>query len=103
MGFSEDKGVSLSCLLQKPVYNCSVKFNFRLKVCMPPIACRGFEGLAVSPDGKTLMAMLQSPAGDLSDGRTNESLLIPVVKIDISDPSAPVVSPRLHFLATSEL
>jgi hypothetical protein len=47
---------------------------------------RGFENLAVSSDGKTAWAILQSPMGATSDKLYDESRIARAVHLDISDP-----------------
>jgi hypothetical protein len=66
---------------------------------------RGFEGLAVSPDGNTLYTVLQSPMDYTALGvsSTNRNLArnspyIRVFKLDISDPSAPAVTAEWIYL-----
>ncbi|KAJ3051823.1 hypothetical protein HK097_007170 [Rhizophlyctis rosea] len=50
---------------------------------------RGFENLAVSYDGKTLWAVLQSPMGNKSLDEIKPSIVIRAVKVDISDINNP--------------
>ena len=50
---------------------------------------RGFEGIALSPDGTELYTALQSPMQNPTSS-TNGSLAIRIFKLDISNPSAPV-------------
>lgn len=57
---------------------------------MPSINA-GFEAIAVSPDGKTLIALLQSPLGPAASGAsagssTQFSILLTAVELDMSDP-----------------
>jgi alkaline phosphatase len=47
---------------------------------------KGFENLALSGDGKFAYALLQSPMGDAKDARYENSRVIRVVKLDVSDP-----------------
>ena len=47
---------------------------------------RGFENLALSGDGKTAWAILQSPMGATSDKRYDDSRIARAVRLDISDP-----------------
>ncbi|KAI8894561.1 esterase-like activity of phytase-domain-containing protein [Globomyces pollinis-pini] len=47
---------------------------------------RGFESLALTPDGKTLWAILQSPMGDTSDANFKNTVVIRALKLDVSDP-----------------
>jgi hypothetical protein len=66
---------------------------------------RGFEGLALSPDGATLYAVLQSPMDYQSLGFPNSqrnlarsSPYIRVFKVDISNPAAPVLDAEWIYL-----
>lgn len=52
-------------------------------------ANRGFEGIAISPDGTELYTALQSPMQNPSSS-TNGSLAIRLFKLDIGNPSSPV-------------
>jgi hypothetical protein len=47
---------------------------------------RGFESLALSKDGKTLWALLQSPMGDRKDNKFKDSRIIRALQLDASDP-----------------
>ena len=48
---------------------------------------RGFEGLAVSPDGRTAYTMVQSPMGSTSVGSPyRDSRVIRIIRMDISNP-----------------
>ena len=50
-------------------------------------ANRGFEGIAVSDDGRTAYTVMQSPMGPTGAGTpTRESRLVRVLRMDISDP-----------------
>lgn len=59
---------------------------------------RGFEGIAISPDGETLYTALQSPmdyrpTGTAPSGpNPRNSLALRVFRLDISGPAAPVVT-----------
>jgi hypothetical protein len=58
---------------------------------------RGFEGIAISPDGKSLYTLLQSAMQNGSS--TNNSRAVRVFKLDISRPHAPaVVAEWVHRL-----
>lgn len=57
---------------------------------------RGFESLALSPDGKTAYAILQSPAGPENDARFANSRVARAVRLDLSDPLQARVTG--HFL-----
>lgn len=66
---------------------------------------RGFEGVAISPDGKTLYTLLQSPLDyqslGVSSANRNKARLSPyirVFKVDISDPAAPVLQAEWIYL-----
>lgn len=68
---------------------------------------RGFEGVALSPDGTTLYTLLQSPMDydSLGASRANRTLArnspyIRVFRFDVSDPAAPVLTAQwIHLLA----
>jgi Esterase-like activity of phytase len=47
---------------------------------------RGFENLALAPDGKTAYAILQSPMGDGKDSRYSNSRTVRVVRLDCTNP-----------------
>jgi alkaline phosphatase len=47
---------------------------------------RGFEGLALSSDGATAYAVLQSPMGDASDARFADARVVRIVRLDVHDP-----------------
>lgn len=59
---------------------------------------RGFEGIAVSPDGRTLYTALQSPMDYRPAGvappapSPRNSLAVRVFRLDITDPSTPAVT-----------
>ena len=57
---------------------------------------RGFEALALSPDGRTAYVMLQSPLGDESDPKLQNARVSRALRLDLSDP----VNARVtgHFL-----
>jgi hypothetical protein len=66
---------------------------------------RGFEGLALSPDGDTLYTVLQSPMDFAALGVSNanrnlarNSPYIRVFRFDVSDPSAPAVTAEWIYL-----
>ncbi|KAJ3039469.1 hypothetical protein HDV00_012149 [Rhizophlyctis rosea] len=61
---------------------------------------RGFENLAVSPDGKTLIAILQSPMGDTKKDEIKPTNVIRAVKVDISDKFKPKYVGMYAFLAS---
>jgi len=68
---------------------------------------RGFEGVALSPDGTTLYTLLQSPMDydSLGASRANRNLArsspyVRVFRFDVSDPQAPVLTAQwVHLLA----
>ncbi|MBB6099251.1 alkaline phosphatase [Deinobacterium chartae] len=65
--------------------------RYPVKDLLPPIFAqrrnnRGFENLAVSPDGKQAFAILQSPIGSTKDDRYKESRIVRAVRLDLSDP-----------------
>ena len=47
---------------------------------------RGFESLALSPDGRIAYALLQSPVGDVTDERYKNCRIVRVVRLDLTDP-----------------
>jgi alkaline phosphatase len=47
---------------------------------------RGFESLALSRDGRTAYAILQSPMGDAKDPHYADSRIIRAVELDLTDP-----------------
>jgi len=47
---------------------------------------RGFENLALAPDGKTAYAILQSPMGDGKDSRYSNSRAVRIVRLDSTNP-----------------
>lgn len=47
---------------------------------------RGFESLAITPDAKTVYAILQSPMGDAKDSRYEKSRLVRIARLDITNP-----------------
>src|SRR5207253_1218359 len=75
-----------------PVGKTLAGANYSVSDILPPIfkqrrANRGFEGLAVSRDGRTAYTMLQSPMGSTSvTSPYRNSRLIRVLRLDISDP-----------------
>jgi len=58
-------------------------------------ANKGFENLALSPDGRTAFALLQSPMGE--DPRLGSSRIIRGVKLDVSNPLAARVAGEYLF------
>lgn len=71
--------------------------GYPVKPILPAIfkqrrANRGIENLAISPDGKTAWAILQSPLGDPKDKRYANTRLVRAVRMDISDPLAAKVT-----------
>ena len=50
-------------------------------------ANRGFEGIAVSPDGRTAYTVMQSPLGPTGAGApTRDSRVVRLIRMDINDP-----------------
>jgi len=47
---------------------------------------RGFENLALAPDGKTAYAILQSPMGDAKSSQFSISRTVRIVQLDFSNP-----------------
>jgi len=47
---------------------------------------RGFENLALAPDGKTAYAILQSPMGDAKSSQFSSSRTVRIVRLDFSNP-----------------
>ena len=66
--------------------------NYSVSDILPPVlkarrANRGFESIAVSPDGRTAYTVMQSPLGVTTAGSpTRDSLLVRILRMDISDP-----------------
>lgn len=65
--------------------------NYPVKPILPDVVTqrrvnRGFECLALSADGRTAYAILQSSIGDANDPRYAESRLHRVIELDVSDP-----------------
>lgn len=65
--------------------------NYTVKSTLPTVFAqrrgnRGFEGLAVSADGRTAYTMTQSPMGSTSNPDYGTSQLIRVIRMDITDP-----------------
>ncbi len=71
----------------KPLTNAS----YPVKAILPAVLSqrrhnRGFESLALSADGRTAYAILQSPAGDAEDKRMKQSRVARALRLDVSDP-----------------
>lgn len=47
---------------------------------------RGFESLALAPDGKTAYAILQSPMGDAKSSQFSGSRTVRIVRLDVTNP-----------------
>lgn len=66
--------------------------NYSVSDILPPVlnerrANRGFESIALSPDGRTAYTVMQSPLGVTTVGSaTRDSLLVRILRMDISDP-----------------
>jgi alkaline phosphatase len=74
-----------------PVSKPLVGANYPVQPILPDILCqrrvnRGFENLALSRDGRTLYAILQSPMGDRTDARYAGSRMIRVLQMDFAEP-----------------
>lgn len=74
-----------------PVSKPLVGANYPVQPILPDILCqrrvnRGFENLALSRDGRTLYAILQSPMGDRADARYAGSRMIRVLQMNFADP-----------------
>jgi len=78
--------------------------NYAVSDILPPVfkqrrANRGFEGLAVSGDGRTAYTLLQSPMGSTSaTSPYRESRLIRAIRMDISNPLNLQVTGEFVFL-----
>ncbi|MGZ6096389.1 MAG: esterase-like activity of phytase family protein [Polyangiales bacterium] len=85
------------------------KAGYTVKDTLPAVFAnrrsnKGFEGLAISKDGKTAYLVLQSPMGSDTDAKYALSLVNRILKLDISDPlDAKVVGQYLviHNAATA--
>ncbi len=66
--------------------------NYTVRDILPAVlkqrrANRGLESIAVSPDGRTAYAVMQSPLGSTSSGSPyRDSRLVRILRLDISDP-----------------
>lgn len=65
--------------------------GYKVKAILPEVFIhrrdnKGFENLALSADGKTAYALLQSPMGDISEACYAASRMIRVLKLDVSRP-----------------
>ena len=66
--------------------------HYSVSDILPPVlkerrANRGFEGIAVSPDGRTAYTVTQSPMGSTSAASPyRDSRLVRIIRMDISDP-----------------
>lgn len=66
--------------------------NYSVSDILPPVlkerrANRGLESIALSPDGRTAYTVMQSPLGVTTAGTpTRDSLLVRILRMDISDP-----------------
>lgn len=57
---------------------------------------RGFESLALSKDGRTAYAILQSPLGDLENPHYKQSRIVRAIRLDLTNPLRAKVTG--HFL-----
>jgi hypothetical protein len=62
---------------------------------------RGFEGLAVSPDGTRVFAMLQSPLANPDDKTAENSRNIRILVLDIGDANSPKLAGVYVYLTQS--
>lgn len=74
---------------------------YPVKSILPPVLTnrrsnKGFESLAVSPDGATAFVALQTPMGDDKDARYATSRVVRLLRLDLSNRAAPAVTG--HFL-----
>ena len=82
--------------------NVTSTAKYTVKAILPPVLTnrrlnKGFEGLALSPDGHTAWALLQAPLGDDGASKYGDSLVVRVIRIDqFDDPAHAVVGG--HFL-----
>ncbi len=65
--------------------------TYPVKAILPSVLAqrrtnRGFEALALSPDGRTAFVMLQSPLGDESDPKLQNARVSRALRLDLSDP-----------------
>lgn len=65
--------------------------NYPVKAILPAVlkqrrSNRGLENLALTPDGKTAYAILQSPMGDAKDKAYEKSRVVRIVRMDVSKP-----------------
>ncbi|HEY1587333.1 MAG TPA: esterase-like activity of phytase family protein, partial [Polyangia bacterium] len=80
----------------------AVAAHYSVAAILPPVltnrrANKGFEGLALSPDGHTAWAVLQTPMGDDGASHYGNSLVNRVVRIDnFDDPTHATVGG--HFI-----
>ncbi len=75
--------------------------TYPVRAILPPVLAqrrtnRGFEALALSPDGRTAFVMLQSPLGDENDPKLQTARVSRVLRLDLSDPLNAQVTG--HFL-----
>lgn len=65
--------------------------TYPVRGILPPVMSqrrtnRGFEALALAPDGKTAYVILQSPLGDEDDLQLKQARVSRVLRLDLSDP-----------------
>jgi len=79
--------------------------NYSVSDTLPTVlkerrANRGLESIALSPDGRTAYAVMQSPLGSTAAGSPfRDSLLVRILRMDISDPlNLQVTGEFVHFL-----
>jgi hypothetical protein len=81
------------------------KASYPVKPILPAIFAQrrinhGFENLALSGDGRTAWAILQSPMGDTADSRLAESRVLRAVQLDVSHPLEARVTGEYLLLAS---
>lgn len=65
--------------------------TYPVRAILPPVLSqrrtnRGFEALALAPDGQTAYVMLQSPLGDEEDLQLKQARVSRALRLDLSDP-----------------
>jgi alkaline phosphatase len=96
---SEEYGPSMAVVSAKgevlvryvPMGKAYPGVNYPVKAILPAIykerrSNRGFENVSVTPDGKTAYVTLQSPMGNAKDKDYENSRLIRVLRLDITQP-----------------
>ena len=75
-----------------PEGKSNIGVHYPVKAILPAIykarrPNRGFESIAVTPDGNTAYAILQSPLGDAKDKRYAKSRVVRILRLDITAPT----------------